>query len=461
MPSKGYINFDQDYYTHTSKVGLLLADRDLKGKGSQQVTITAEGGDRENIVLTETSAAFGVFTGRISIRSGQFVTNDGILQAASGEVITAIYTDPDGGPGTYTSTDIAFIDYEVPVLLDIQIEAEARQVTINLTTDEQTLATIHYGTVPDEQFTLSKKDITISTNHTFKIQSLNPETNYYFIIDLVDVAGNKVVLANNGQGQNYSFMTSSDTIGLRVPEAYSTIQDAIDDASDGDTIWVADGRFTGIGNKNIDFRGKAITIKSENGPENCIIDCQRQGFGFYFHSGEGPDSVINGFTITNGTVSGRGGGIYCDQSSPTITNCVFSDNKAGKYGGGIYNFNNSNPKLINCTFTRNSAGTIPSESANGGGICNLIDSNPTLTNCMFIQNSATNQGGAIYNDDYSDPILTKCIFIENSSKYGGGIYNFFNSNPVSKNCTFIANWADYGGVAYTDNSETRRCNTKR
>jgi len=444
VPSKGYVNFDQDYYTYTSRVGLLLADRDLKGRGSQKVTIMAEGGDIEEAVLTETPAAFGVFTGKISISSGHYNTNDGTLQASSGEVITAIYTDPEGSPGNSTSTDIAFIDYEAPILIDIQIEAEARQATIDLTTDEQTTATIRYRLAPSEQFTLSKEDIAVSVNHTFKLQSLNPETDYYFVIDLIDVAGNKVVLVNDGQG--YSFMTSSDTIGLRVPEAYSTIQAAIEDASDGDTIWVADGRYIGTENKNIDFRGKAITVKSENGPENCIIDCKEQGFGFYFHSGEGPDSVLHGFKILNGTVSGRGGGVYCDQSSPTITNCFFSDNKAGKYGGGMYNFNNSNPTLINCTFTRNSAGTNPSESGNGGGICNLINSNPKLTNCTFIQNFATNQGGGIYNDDYSDPILIECTFIENSSKYGGGIYNFFHSNPIFTNCIFIANSADYGGA---------------
>ena len=444
VPSKGYVNFDQDYYTYTSRVGLLVADRDLKGRGSQTVTVIAEGGDTENIVLTETSAAFGVFTGNIRINSGQVVTNDGILQTASGEVITAIYTDPDGGSGNHTSTDIAFIDYEVPILLDIDIEVEARQVTIELTTDEQTLATIHYGLVSDEQFAFSKEDFTVSTNHTFKLQSLSPETDYYFVIDLADVAGNKVTLGYDNQ--DYSFMTSSDTIGLRVPDAYRTIQDAIDNASDGETIWIADGTYTGTGNKNIDFKGKAITVKSENGPLTCIINCKNEGFGFYFHSGEGPDSVLHGLTIWNGTNSGRGGGIYCDQSSPTITNCIFSNNTAGKYGGGMYNFNNSCPKLTNCKFIRNSAGVAGSESGNGGGMCNLLNSNPTLINCEFFQNHANYQGGGIYNEDKSNPIIIKCYFYENSAKNGGGMYNFSNSNPLLSNCILVDNSADYGGA---------------
>jgi len=57
------------------------------------------------------------------------------------------------------------------------------------------------------------------------------------------------------------------------PADFNNIQAAISDANDGDTVLVKDGRYTGTGNRDIDFRGKAITVRSENGPENCIIDC--------------------------------------------------------------------------------------------------------------------------------------------------------------------------------------------
>jgi len=83
---------------------------------------------------------------------------------------------------------------------------------------------------------------------------------------------------------------------------FSNIQAAINDAIHGDTVIVADGVYTGTGNRDIDFKGKAITVRSENGPEHCIIDCNGTGTephrGFNFHSNEDVNSVVNGFTIT-------------------------------------------------------------------------------------------------------------------------------------------------------------------
>jgi thermitase len=449
VPSQGYINFDQDYYTYTSTVGLLLADRDLKGRRTQQAIIRTEAGDLESVILFETETSFGVFTGSISIASGPPNQHDGTLQASSGEVITAIYIDPDAASGNSTSTDIAFVDYELPSLIDLHTQTQDRQATITFTTNETTKAKIRYGPTSDQQKPLSKEDPTTTATHTVTLISLSPETRYDFVIDLTDEAGNTNTADANGS--SYSFTTLPDK-GLSVPSLYPTIQAAIDNASDGDTIWVSDGRYTGTGNKNIDFKGKSITIKSENGPENCLIDCQGYGRGINFQSGEDSNSVLDGFTIFNGYVDGFGGGINCSrESNPAIKNCIITDNLARMYGGGMY-IDNSNPILINCTFTRNSAGSSLYPSGNGGGIYN-INSNPVLTDCSFFTNFAMNQGGGMYNDDYSNPVLTKCTFIENSSKYGGGIYNFFNSNTTLINCLFVDNSAESGGAIQNASSK--------
>ena len=93
---------------------------------------------------------------------------------------------------------------------------------------------------------------------------------------------------------------------INVPGDYRTIQTAINAAVNGDEVIVADGVYTGDGNRDINFAGKLITVRSENGPDNCIIDCEGTELenhrGFYFDGGETADAVVDGFTITNGFV---------------------------------------------------------------------------------------------------------------------------------------------------------------
>jgi len=146
-------------------------------------------------------------------------------------------------------------------------------------------------------------------------------------------------------------------------QTYTTIQEAINAAADGDTIIVRDGIYTGVGNRNISFNGKAIHLKSQNGPEHCIIDAQRSGRVFVFTGGEQNNAILEGFTISGGYVSGTswqtgsGGGIYTSNlSSPTIQNNIIANNEAADwgYGGGI-TVNSGSPLLINNTFSGNTA----------------------------------------------------------------------------------------------------------
>ncbi|MGA1794393.1 MAG: LamG-like jellyroll fold domain-containing protein [bacterium] len=203
---------------------------------------------------------------------------------------------------------------------------------------------------------------------------------------------------------------------IHVPANYSTIQEAINAADDWDTVLVANGIYTGPGNKNIDFNGKAIRIESQKGPRNCIIECEGSGQGFHFHSGEGDNSIVEGFTIRNGHTS-NGGGIYCVGSSPTIANCTISNNTVTMFGGGIYCLTGSSPIIINCTITENSAGPGSGLDPRVGGGIYCEDSSPIITNCI-IRNNTANFGGGISCHNESSPIITNCTITENS---GGGI----------------------------------------
>ncbi|MCH7527484.1 MAG: right-handed parallel beta-helix repeat-containing protein, partial [Planctomycetes bacterium] len=157
---------------------------------------------------------------------------------------------------------------------------------------------------------------------------------------------------------------------LRVPSEYPTIQAGIDAAQDGDEVLVADGVYTGEGNRDLDFGGKLITVHSENGPDNCIIDCEGTEEdphrGFYFHNDETAAAVVEGFTIRNGFAL-QGGGIYCRPASPTISMCTLEDNRSESSGGGFYSQNGS-PTIRSCTFIHNK-----SEGGPGGGAISCWD----------------------------------------------------------------------------------------
>src|SRR5262245_25427036 len=113
---------------------------------------------------------------------------------------------------------------------------------------------------------------------------------------------------------------------LRVPSQYATIGAALAAARNGDRIVVADGVYTGAGNRDLDFAGKRIRLSSENGPDACVIDCERQGRAFHFHSGEPASVRLEGFTIRGGLVDHNGGAILCESSGPTIRSCTFREN---------------------------------------------------------------------------------------------------------------------------------------
>jgi hypothetical protein len=243
------------------------------------------------------------------------------------------------------------------------------------------------------------------------------------------------------------FISTTHAVTVYVPDDFDRIQEAIDVCIDGDTVIVRDGTYTGDGNRDIDFTGKAIVLMSENGPEVTIIDCQGDSLdphrGFYFHSGEDSSSVVQGFTITKGWAV-FGGGMYNLSSSPRVTNCTFSENEA-YYGGGMYNLYTSSQTVNNCTFNNNSA-------RHGGGIWNYTNKSwLNVINCTFNQNWAE-YGGGMFNDAALLNVIN-CAFSGNSTtgqySEGGGMYNAITVLRAI-NCTFSNNSARHGGGMFNE-----------
>ena len=263
-----------------------------------------------------------------------------------------------------------------------------------------------------------------------------------------------------------------------VPDDYTTIQAALDDSLVGDTIIVRDGVYTGEGNKELDFLGKPITLRSENGPANCIIDSEGDGRGFYFRNRESAESVLDGFTITNGYVTGSwwytpGGGILCkNRSTPTIKNCLITNNSA-EYGGGLSFTDKASPILLNCTISNNSASrsgggiygnpgdhdvawnitdcTISGNDAGSGGGMLLANGVFSITNSAITGNSAYGDGGAMLT--HSDVHITDSEISGNSADDNGGAIFFMGTTSTLTNCSITGNSAGIdGGAIYGNNA---------
>jgi len=186
---------------------------------------------------------------------------------------------------------------------------------------------------------------------------------------------------------------------------------------------------------------------------NCIFSGNttgESGGGMYNHNS---NPVLLNCTFSGNTAMRSGGGMYNDKSSPTLTNCTFIENSGrGGGGGGMYN-TNSSPMLSDCAFSGNST------TGSGGGMFN-DSSAPTLLNCIFSGNSAQRSGGGMYNRYTSQPTLTNCIFSGNSAGSGGGMESLDASRPTLFNCTFSANFAtgNGGGISNIQDSTTKLVN---
>jgi len=227
-----------------------------------------------------------------------------------------------------------------------------------------------------------------------------------------------------------------------VPAEYSTIQAGIDAAVGGDTVLVADGIYTGDGNRDLDFWGKAILVASENGPEATIIDCagseQDPHRGLCFHTGEDSSSIVRGFTIRNGW-SPSGSAIHCrDNSSPTILNNIMTGNTATYGSGGAIYCWYSSPRIEGNTISANAT------AYSDGGAIACWYSSPILDYNTISDNMATyGNGGAIFCRDSSPAIRGNHITANTAYDDGGGIYCWYSAPLIGGN-TIRANRAIYG-----------------
>ncbi|KPA19323.1 hypothetical protein MHK_000442, partial [Candidatus Magnetomorum sp. HK-1] len=213
---------------------------------------------------------------------------------------------------------------------------------------------------------------------------------------------------------------------IHIPEDQPTIQAGIDIADDGDVILVQPGIYT----ENIDFKGKSISVGSlflvtgdTSYITQTIINGNQNGSVVSFTSEEDQQSVLNGFTLTNGSGSNQysstgfdGGAIICKQSGPVLTNLIIDYNESD-YGSGISCIQNANPILANVHMKNNHARKY------GGGLFISDDSQPIIAKSMIFNNTANESGAGIYCAN-SVVLWLKNSEVHNNSAVikGGGIY---------------------------------------
>ena len=210
--------------------------------------------------------------------------------------------------------------------------------------------------------------------------------------------------------------------------AATNIQDAIDAASAGDQVLVNDGIYsTGGGPVNNSAEtnrvavNKPVTVQSVNGPAVTVIEGDDDVRCVYLADG----ATLSGFTLTNGTTAGSGGGVWCESISATVSNCVITGNYAQEGGGGA-----SGGTLNNSTLTGNWT------YWDGGGADGC-----TLNNCTLTGNFAWEAAGAW------GCMLNNCTLTNNEAWFGGG----GAASSMLNNCTLTGNRGhDYGGGADLD-----------
>jgi len=228
------------------------------------------------------------------------------------------------------------------------------------------------------------------------------------------------------------FFTSANARIRHVPGEYPTIQD-----------------------QYLVLSSLFLTTGIQDYIDSTVIDGSASGHVVTFQTGEDSRAVIAGFTITNGH-SDNGGGIYCENSSPVISNNIITGNTTYTgfwpygQGAGIYCENSEATILNNLIINNNASGT---DGGRGGGIF-CENSSPDIINNTFYGNQAMWYGGAVFSNS-SMPVITNCILWGNNAPEGSEIY-YDGSAPVVTYTDIYAGWPGEGNI--NSNPEFRNRN---
>ena len=230
---------------------------------------------------------------------------------------------------------------------------------------------------------------------------------------------------------------------IHVPADQPTIQAGINAAASGDTVLVAPGTYF----ENINFNGKAITVKSLSGAAKTIIDGSQLNTVVTFSSGETTKSVLTGLTIRNGSANPYGGGIFIQNSSPSLIGNIITGNQATNGGGGIGIVSGS-PVIQNNTISDNHQNPHVDLGVGGGAIMINGPSSAQIVGNKITGNSWTASSGGVTIQSATAPMLMNNTISSNSGYDGGGLWVEDTSSVLIVQNAIIGNTANNGGGVY-------------
>ncbi len=241
-------------------------------------------------------------------------------------------------------------------------------------------------------------------------------------------------------------LASAATIHVDLADGgdYLTIQEGIDAAAYGDTVLVAPGTY--YEHLYMGTAADGVTLLSEAGAESTTIDNQSTySYSVIYCENVGPDTRIEGFTITGGNTYEWGGGIRADNADVRIASCTITDCRAPNMQGGGIGSDYSSIEVSGCWIEGNRGG-------DGGGI-GVWRGEAIIKENMIIGNvaasfTANQSGGGIY--IYCNHAeITDNIIEGNSALQGGGIQDWWSDDMSITDNRIVGNTAGNhgGGIA--------------
>jgi hypothetical protein len=246
------------------------------------------------------------------------------------------------------------------------------------------------------------------------------------------------------------------------PADFTTIQQAITAASNGDEIVVAPGRYR----ETLSFQGKAIVVRSERGPADTVVFLEGEQRIVLLDG----DSTLRGFTIRGGIARVGGGIRVTGGASARIEDNVIEDNAADQGGvglalGGAIAVEALSQAVITRNVIRNNEarGDALGLYAYGGGIDVGDGCTATITDNVLSGNTSTDSGGAISVGvaGESTPVeIAHNTLVGNSAgqvgqaaSFGGGLLIEADAVVTLRNNLFVDNSAatDGGGTYFFSN----------